>query len=160
MNRPLTEVFSNRSYNTLLEPRLCSHKLKPCVACPHCLSQSRQVVQENSSYPICQQETSHRYILGLYEIQRRILDAFPYILLENCASGGGRFDPGMLSLSSVIWCSDNTDALTRMKIQYGTSILYPASCIGAHVTAVPNHITDNTTRIRTRGLLAMCGSYG
>ena len=73
---------------------------------------------------------------------------------------GGRFDPGMLYYSPQIWCSDNTDALTRMRIQYGTSLAYPARCIGAHVSTVPNHITGSTTRVRTRGFVAMCGTFG
>ena len=76
------------------------------------------------------------------------------------AVSGGRFDPGMLYYSPQIWCSDNTDALVRMKIQYGTSLAYPARCIGAHVSTVPNHITGNYTRIRTRTLVAMCGTFG
>jgi len=73
---------------------------------------------------------------------------------------GGRFDPGMLYFSPQIWCSDNTDALVRMKIQYGTSMAYPARCVGAHVSTVPNHITGNYTRIRTRTFVAMCGTFG
>lgn len=66
----------------------------------------------------------------------------------------------MLYYSSQIWCSDNTDALVRMKIQYGTSYAYPARCIGSHVSTVPNHITGNTTRLRTRAFVAMCGTFG
>jgi alpha-galactosidase len=73
---------------------------------------------------------------------------------------GGRFDPGMLYYSPQIWGSDNTDALTRMKIQYGTSLAYPTRCVGAHVSAVPNHITGSTTRLRTRAFVAMCGTFG
>ena len=90
---------------------------------------------------VWQAETPHRYVLGLYELQHRLRERFPYLLIENCASGGGRFDPGMLYFSPQIWCSDNTDAIARMKIQYGTSFVYPARCVGAHITAVPNHIT-------------------
>jgi alpha-galactosidase len=109
---------------------------------------------------VSQAEISHRYVLGMYELQDRLVKAFPHILLENCASGGGRFDPGMLYYSPQIWCSDNTDALVRMKIQYGTSLGYPARVIGAHVSTVPNHITGNTTRLRTRAFVAMSGTYG
>lgn len=109
---------------------------------------------------IWQTEVNHRYVLGVYELQNRIITEFPYVLLENCASGGGRFDPGMLYFSPQIWCSDNTDALVRMKIQYGTSIAYPTRCIGAHVSSVPNHITGNISRLRTRGFVAMCGTFG
>ena len=85
---------------------------------------------------------------------------YPHVLLENCASGGGRFDLGMLFFSPQIWCSDNTDALTRMRIQYGTSYAFPSRCVGAHVSCVPNHITGNYTRARTRGYMAMCGTFG
>lgn len=107
-----------------------------------------------------QTEISHRYVLGLYELQDRIIKAFPNLLLENCASGGGRFDPAMLYYSPQIWCSDNTDALVRMKIQYGTSIVYPTRCIGAHISSVPNHMTGNSSRLRTRSFVAMCGTFG
>ena len=74
--------------------------------------------------------------------------------------GGGRFDLGILYFSSEVWCSDNTDAMARMKIQYGTSLAYPARCIGAHVSACPNHITGNYTRAKTRAMVAMCGTFG
>jgi alpha-galactosidase len=105
-----------------------------------------------------QSETSHRYVLGLYDLQRRLLESFPDLLLENCASGGGRFDAGMLYFSPQIWCSDNTDALCRMKIQYGSSIAYPASCLGALLSVVPNHITGNSSRSRTRAFVSFSGS--
>lgn len=107
-----------------------------------------------------QRETSHRFVLGLYELQQRLQDTFPHVLLENCASGGGRFDAGMLYFSPQIWCSDNTDALSRLKIQYGTSLAYPARSIGALISSCPNHITGNSTRARTRGFVAMCGTMG
>jgi len=109
---------------------------------------------------VWQAEISHRYVLGVYDLQGRITKAFPNLLLENCASGGGRFDPGMLYYSPQIWTSDNTDALVRMKVQYGSSLVYPARTIGAHVSTVPNHITGNTTRLRTRAFVAMCGTFG
>jgi alpha-galactosidase len=109
---------------------------------------------------VWQAEVSHRYVLGVYELQGRLTKSFPNLLLENCASGGGRFDPGMLYYSPQIWCSDNTDALVRMKIQYGTSLVYPARCVGAHVSTVPNHLTGNSTRLRTRAFMAMCGTFG
>ena len=107
-----------------------------------------------------QSEISHRFVLGLYELQHRVLNAFPDIVLENCASGGGRYDAGMLFFSPQIWCSDNTDALCRMKIQYGTSLAFPARTVGALVSCVPNHITGNNSRLRTRSLVAMSGSFG
>jgi alpha-galactosidase len=109
---------------------------------------------------VWQAEVAHRYVLGLYEMQERLVKTFPHILLENCASGGGRFDPGMLYYSPQIWTSDNTDALVRMKVQYGTSLCYPVRCFGAHVSTVPNHLTGNITRLKTRGFVAMNGTFG
>lgn len=147
MNRPLTEVFSQYSY------------LEACDMNPSHNIPSK-VIYSPKTFKIHQGETLHRHILGLYEVQARILAAVPNLLIENSASGGGRFDPGMLHFSPQIWCSDNTDSIARMKIQYGTSLLYPARCIGAHITSVPNHITGNTTSTHTRGLLAMCGTFG
>lgn len=142
MNRPLTEVYS---------------------------------IHDAEGNPT-QSETSHRYVLGLYEVLSRVTKRFPNILLETCASGGkfigllllvflyiclgGRFDPGMLFFGPQIWTSDNTDALARMKIQFGTSLAYPAICVGAHISAVPNHITGNSSRFRTRSFVAMSGTFG
>lgn len=113
-----------------------------------------------SNENIWQAEISHRYVLGLYELQYKISRNFPHILFENCASGGGRFDLGMLYFSPQIWCSDNTDSLVRLKIQYGTSLLYPARIVGSHVSTIPNHITGNSIKLRTRGFTAMCGTFG
>ena len=109
---------------------------------------------------VCQGEVGHRYVLGVYELMAKVQDAFPDVLFSHSASGGGRFDLGILFYSSEIWCSDNTDALARMRIQYGTSLVYPARCVGAHVSACPNHITGNFTRAKTRAMMAMCGSFG
>lgn len=107
-----------------------------------------------------QQEIAHRYMLGLYELLERITNAFPKILFESCASGGGRFDPGMLYYMPQTWTSDDTDAIERQKIQYGTSIVYPVSAIGAHVSAVPNHQVGRMTPLKTRGDVAMSGNFG
>jgi alpha-galactosidase len=105
-------------------------------------------------------ELSHRYMLGVYELQERLVTEFPRILLENCSGGGGRFDPGMLYYSPQIWCSDDTDAIERLKIQEGTAMLYPLSSIGAHVSACPNHITGRVVPFETRGLTALAGTFG
>jgi alpha-galactosidase len=107
-----------------------------------------------------QRETAHRYMLGLYSVLERITSAFPHILFESCSGGGGRFDPGMLYYMPQTWTSDNTDAVSRLKIQYGTSIVYPISTMGAHVSAVPNHQTGRMTPLRTRGDVAMSGNFG
>ncbi|MGC6767895.1 alpha-galactosidase [Enterococcus sp. LJL51] len=107
-----------------------------------------------------QGETAHRYILGLYEFLERMTTEYPDILFESCSGGGGRFDPGMLYYMPQVWASDNTDAVSRMAIQYGTSLVYPVSTIGAHVAAVPNHQTGRTTSLETRGNVAMSGLFG
>ena len=101
-----------------------------------------------------QQEFFHRFVLGTYELMGRIVDTFPHILLENCSGGGGRFDPGMLYFSPQIWCSDNTDPIERLSIQYGTSICYPVSTVGAHVSAC------DRTGYETKGNVAMSGTFG
>ena len=89
-----------------------------------------------------------------------MLERFPHILIEGCSGGGGRFDAGMLYYTPQIWCSDNTDAIERIKIQYGTSFGYPVSTVGAHVSAVPNHQTGRVTPIKTRATVAMSGTFG
>lgn len=110
--------------------------------------------------PHRQRELWHRYILGVYELQERLITDFPDLLLENCAGGGARFDAGMLYYSPQIWTSDNTDAIERLRIQYGTSLAYPCSCVGAHVSAVPNHSVGRSTPFQTRGHVAAVGTFG
>ena len=110
--------------------------------------------------PDRQGETQHRYILGLYAVMERITSAFPAILFESCSGGGGRFDPGILFYMPQAWTSDNTDAISRLKIQYGTSLIYPPSSMGAHVSAVPNHTVGRTTPLRTRYEVARTGAFG
>lgn len=107
-----------------------------------------------------QGEMPHRYVLGLYELLERLTSTFPEILFEGCSGGGGRFDAGMLYYCPQIWCSDDTDAIERTKIQYGTSFFYPVSAVGSHVSAVPNHQTGRVTPIETRAVTAMAGSFG
>lgn len=110
--------------------------------------------------PLQQGEIWHRYILGVYELLERLVKRFPDLLIESCASGGGRFDAGMLYYSSQIWGSDNTDAIDRLKIQYGSSFGFPVKCIGSHVSVCPNHQTGRTTPLETRATVAMSGSFG
>ena len=107
-----------------------------------------------------QGELSHRYTLAVYELQDRLTRDFPDLLLENCSSGGARFDPGMLYYSPQIWCSDDTDAIERLAIQEGTQLLYPLSTIGAHVSDCPNHTVGRVTPFETRGIVAMAGTFG
>lgn len=107
-----------------------------------------------------QGELLHRYVLGVYELQERLITAFPDLLLENCSGGGGRFDPGMLYYSPQIWCSDNTDAIDRLMIQEGTAIVYPLSTMGSHVSVCPNHTVGRITPFETRGYVALSGTFG
>ena len=110
--------------------------------------------------PERQGELAHRYMLGVYELQERLLRDFPHILLENCSAGGGRFDPGMLYYSPQIWTSDNTEAIDRLKIQEGTAMVYPLSSMGAHVAACPSHTNGRVTPFATRGLVSLPGCFG
>ena len=110
--------------------------------------------------PERQRELPHRYMLGLYRIMEELTTAFPHILFESCSGGGGRFDPGMLHYMPQTWTSDNTDAIERLKIQYGTSLVYPNVSMGCHVSAIPNHQVHRMTPLNTRGVVAMSGNFG
>ena len=107
-----------------------------------------------------QGEISHRYILGVYDLYDRLTKKFPEILFESCASGGGRFDPGLLYYAPQCWTSDDTDAVERIKIQYGTSYCYPVSSMGAHVSITPNHQVFRNTSLKFRGDVAYFGAFG
>lgn len=107
-----------------------------------------------------QGEFFHRYILGVYDLYERLTKKFPHLLFESCAGGGGRFDPGMMYYAPQAWTSDDTDAIERMKIQYGTSYAYPLYSMGSHVSAVPNHQTLRTTPLSTRANVAFFGTFG
>lgn len=100
------------------------------------------------------------YVLGLYDFLERLLSRYPDMLIEGCSGGGGRFDAGMLYYTPQIWCSDNTDAVDRVRIQYGTSFGFPVSTVGSHVSAVPNHQTGRSVSLHTRGVVAMSGTFG
>ncbi|HFD0527519.1 TPA: alpha-galactosidase [Enterococcus faecium] len=110
--------------------------------------------------PLRQGEVAHRYMLGLYELLEHLTADYPEILWEGCSGGGGRFDAGFIYYMPQSWTSDNTDAVERMKIQYGTSLAYPISSITAHVSAVPNHQTGRSTSLKTRGETAMSAVFG
>lgn len=107
-----------------------------------------------------QRETAHRYILGLYRVMEEITSRFPNVLFESCSGGGGRFDPGILYYMPQTWTSDDTDAIERLKIQFGTSMVYPPISMGCHVSAVPNHQANRITLLETRGVSAMAGNFG
>lgn len=105
-------------------------------------------------------EVAHRYMLGLYEMLEELVTDYPHILFESCSGGGGRYDPGMLYYMPQTWASDNTDAVARLEIQYATSLLFPISSMGAHVSAVPNHQVNRHTSLTMRGNVAMSGNLG
>ena len=107
-----------------------------------------------------QGEIYHRFVLGVYEILETIHREYPDLLIEGCCGGGGRFDCGMLYYTPQIWCSDNTDAIERLRIQYGTSLCYPCSAMGSHVSAVPNGLTHRCVPLHTRGVVAQAGAFG
>ncbi|PGT85204.1 alpha-galactosidase [Bacillus sp. AFS040349] len=107
-----------------------------------------------------QGEFFHRYILGVYDLYEKLTSEFPDVLFESCAGGGSRFDPGMLYYAPQAWTSDDTDAVERLKIQYGTSLAYPIYSMGSHVSAVPNHQTLRKTPIETRANTAYFGTFG
>ncbi|MFV0503900.1 MAG: alpha-galactosidase [Lachnospirales bacterium] len=110
--------------------------------------------------PEKQMETSHRYILGLYEILEKLTSRYPHILFENCSGGGGRFDPGMCYYMPQSWASDNTDAYERLKIQYSTSMIFPTAMICSQLSDIPNHQTGRSTPLNTRAAVAMSGNFG
>ena len=107
-----------------------------------------------------QGEVAHRYILGLYYVMDQVILKHPEVLFCGCCGGGGRYDAAMLYYQPQIWCSDNTDAVNRLKIQYGTSFAYPVSSMEAHVSVCPNHQTGRVTPLATRGIVAMGGMFG
>jgi alpha-galactosidase len=107
-----------------------------------------------------QREVDFRYYLGLYSVLERLNEEFPDVLLESCSGGGGRFDAGMLYYMPQVWTSDNSDAIERLRIQYGTSLVYPMSAMSAHVSASPNHQTAHVTPFDTRFTVALTGSFG
>ncbi len=110
--------------------------------------------------PDRQGEVFHRYILGVYDLYERLTSKFPHVLFESCASGGARFDPGLLYYAPQGWASDDSDAVERLKIQYGTSYCYPISSIGAHVSVTPNHQVFRNTPLHTRANVACFGTFG
>ena len=107
-----------------------------------------------------QGEVYHRYILGVYDLYERLTSRFPEVLFESCASGGGRFDPGMLYYAPQAWTSDDTDAVERVKIQYGSSYCYPISSMGSHVSVSPNHQLNRSTPLSTRANAAYFRTFG
>lgn len=103
---------------------------------------------------------TYDYVLGVYDFLEKLISKYPNVLIEGCSGGGGRFDAGMMYYTPQIWCSDNTDAISRTRIQYGSSFFYPISVVGSHVSAVPNHQTGRITSLNTRGVTAMAGTFG
>lgn len=121
-----------------------------------CMSEVYSTAHDSES----QGKVMHEYILGVYHLYDMLTTNFPEILFESCASGGARFDPAMMYYAPQCWTSDDTDAIERLKIQYGTSMVYPISSLGAHVSAIPNHQTLRNTPIETRANVAYFGTFG
>ena len=121
---------------------------------------NRSLMDVYSSVTRDQGRVLYDYVLGLYDFLERLVQRYPNLLIEGCSGGGGRFDAGMMYYTPQIWCSDNTDAIDRLRIQYGTSFGYPVSVVGSHVSAVPNHQTGRKTPLHTRGVVAMSGTFG
>ena len=124
------------------------------------MNRTMSEVYSRSHSSLQQGRVMHEYILGVYDLYERLIQKYPDILFESCASGGGRFDAGMLYYAPQAWTSDNSDAVERLKIQYGTSYVYPPSCMGAHVSAVPNHQVFRNTPLNTRANTAFYGAFG
>lgn len=153
----------------LTRPEVCDYIVKVvsdvlCSAPIHYVKwdMNRHMTEVGSAAlpPDRQRETAHRYMLGLYRIMEEITSKFPHVLFESCSGGGGRFDPGILHFMPQTWTSDDTDAVERLKIQYGTSMVYPPIAMGCHVSSVPNHQTGRVTPLETRGDVAMFGNFG
>lgn len=122
---------------------------------------NRNMTELGSAAPeIMPGEVAHRYILGLYEMLEDLVTTYPDILFESCSGGGGRYDPGMLYYMPQTWTSDNTDAASRLEIQYGTSMMFPISSMGSHVSDVPNHQVNRYSSLEMRGHVAMSGNLG
>ncbi|MBS6560551.1 MAG: alpha-galactosidase [Clostridiales bacterium] len=124
------------------------------------MNRSFSEVFSNGNGKAYQGKVRHKYILGVYSLYERLIQEFPHILFESCASGGARFDPGMLYYAPQAWTSDNTDAIDRIKIQYGSSYIYPISSIGSHVSASPNHQVFRNTPMEIRANVAYFGTFG
>ena len=124
------------------------------------MNRSVDNVYSAADHTLSQGAIRHKYVLGLYEVMEDMLTRHPDLLLEGCSGGGGRFDAGMLYYAPQIWCSDNTDAIERLRIHYGTSFGYPMSSVSAHVSVCPNHQNGRVTPFKTRGICAMQGSFG
>ena len=124
------------------------------------MNRTMSEVYSRSHSSLQQGRVMHEYILGVYDLYERLIQKYPDILFESCASGGGRFDAGMLYYAPQAWTSDNSDAVERLKIQYGTAYVYPPSCMGAHVSAVPNHQVFRNTPLNTRANTAFYGAFG
>ncbi len=121
---------------------------------------NRSIADVYSSDAINQGKVLYDYVLGLYDLLERLTTKYPDVLFEGCSGGGGRFDCGMLYYTPQIWLSDNTDAIDRTYIQYGSTFGFPLSVMGSHVSICPNHQTGRTTPLKTRGVVAMAGTFG
>ena len=159
-NRPRTEG-RNQLILDLARPEVCDYILNVLTEILQSTNISYVKWDMNRNMTeVCNSEQPHRYMLGLYRILETLVTRFPNVLFESCSGGGGRFDAGMLYYMPQTWASDDTDAVERLYIQEGTSLVYPLSTIGAHVSAVPNHQIKRITPLAFRGAVAMMGRFG
>ncbi|MBR5636933.1 MAG: alpha-galactosidase [Pseudobutyrivibrio sp.] len=142
----------NQLYEVISKANISYIKWDMNRSITECFSQGLPAEQQGMIY--------HKYILGMYSLYERLIEKFPHILFESCASGGARFDAGMLYYAPQAWCSDDTDGHERVKIQYGTSYGYPISSVGAHVSASPNMQTGRSMTIDDRANIAYFGTFG
>ena len=143
----------------MLQYRLCDHRTTAsCISADlvPALGDNNRAMHELS-----RPSDAYKYILGLYKVIDTLTARYPDVLWEGCASGGGRFDAGLLYYWPQHWTSDNTDASDRLTIQLGTSLVYPPSAMGCHVSKAPNGFNQRNISIEFRAHVAMqCGSFG
>lgn len=122
---------------------------------------NRRIMSFGSPYLGAQQDRFYvEYMQGLYKVFARMREKYPDTVVQCCSAGGSRVDYGSLRFFNEFWTSDNTDAISRVRIQWGTSLIYPACAMASHVSAVPNHQTGNVTPLKFRFDVACSGRLG
>jgi len=111
--------------------------------------------------PDRQLETAHRYMLGVYALVGKLVEKYPNVLFENCASGGNRFDLGMLRYMSQSWVSDMSEPIGRLPIINGASYLFPPSVTASYICPVPSHLNGRQVSMKTRAEVGFfCAARG